>query len=229
MKFRRDFLFNGIILTLTSLFIRWCGVLFNSYLIKKVGAEGIGVYTLVQSVYGLAVTFACSGINLGTTRLISEAMAKKRKNDIKRALLLSFTYALLFSTAAFIFVFFFAKMIGNSIIDDNRTVASLKILAFSLPFISISSVFSGYFSAVRKAYKNALVTVIETFLRITVTVSLLKFVDLGDIVRSCALVSLGAVISELCSVLCNCFLWMIEKKDPNIASNEITHGLTKKC
>ena len=49
---------NGLLLTVTSLFLRWCALLFNGYISKKLGAEGMGIYSLVQSVLGFAITFA---------------------------------------------------------------------------------------------------------------------------------------------------------------------------
>lgn len=58
---------NGLILTLSALAMRIVGVSFNSFITSKVGADGIGLYTLIMSVYGFSVTVASSGVHLATT------------------------------------------------------------------------------------------------------------------------------------------------------------------
>ena len=57
----------------------------------------MGVYTLVQNVFGFSVTFACSGINLGATRVISENIANKDFYGVKKSLKMCIFYSLFFS------------------------------------------------------------------------------------------------------------------------------------
>ena len=71
----KKFLVNGSILTLTSLLLRAIGVSFNVYISNLVGAEAMGLFTLISTVYALALTLATSGVGLATTKLISEALA----------------------------------------------------------------------------------------------------------------------------------------------------------
>ena len=75
MKKIRSFAINGTILTICSLLMRTVSVAFNVYVAKCAGAEAMGLYSLLSSVYGFAVTLALSGINLAVTRLVSEALA----------------------------------------------------------------------------------------------------------------------------------------------------------
>ena len=70
----RRFFINGIILTATSLLLRGVGVAFGAFVTGKMGADGMGLYTLIMSVYGLAVTAASAGVNLAATRLCAEAV-----------------------------------------------------------------------------------------------------------------------------------------------------------
>ena len=72
MKLIKTFIINGIILTITSLILRLIGMFFNSYISQKIGAEALGLYGLVMSVYAFSLTLALSGINLATTKIVSE-------------------------------------------------------------------------------------------------------------------------------------------------------------
>ena len=63
---------NTVFLTVTSLSLRLAGLAFQVFLSKKMGAGGIGLFTLVMSVYGFLATLAISGIRFATTRVVSE-------------------------------------------------------------------------------------------------------------------------------------------------------------
>ena len=55
--------------------MRTIGMFFNVYISNKIGTEAIGIYQLIMSVYMFAITLANSGINLATTRIVSEQQA----------------------------------------------------------------------------------------------------------------------------------------------------------
>lgn len=211
---------NGMIMTATSLVLRLLGVLFNSYISKELGTEGMGIYSLVQSVFGFAVTFACSAINLGTTRLISEALAVRRDSDIKNIVKNSVFYSLFFSLLSTVILLFGSGYIGEKLLGDYRTVKCIKILAVSLPFISLSSVLNGYFSAVRRVYKSATVMLVEHFIHIFVTARLFSLFMYNDVEKACISVALGTVVAEIVSFLYNFLLYLIDVRKYNIKDSE---------
>ena len=59
MNRTKRFLRDGLILALSAVFMRTVGVLWNAYVSNTVGAESMGLLSLVMSVYGFSVTFAC--------------------------------------------------------------------------------------------------------------------------------------------------------------------------
>lgn len=72
-----QFLRNALVLSLSGLVLRCVSVSFNVYLTDKLGADGIGLYSLVMSVYSFAVTVATSGINLAATRMVAEGVGRR--------------------------------------------------------------------------------------------------------------------------------------------------------
>ena len=48
---------NAFILTITSFILRGFGIVLRSYMSNKIGAEGMGLYQLIVSIYVLATTF----------------------------------------------------------------------------------------------------------------------------------------------------------------------------
>ena len=68
MQKGRRFLYNAVLLAVVNIALRLIGVSFNTFVTAKVGAEGMGLLTLVMSVYGLSVTVAASGVNLAAVQ-----------------------------------------------------------------------------------------------------------------------------------------------------------------
>ena len=71
LKRLRRFFLNAVLLGATTIFMRSVAVVFNAYVSGKIGAEGMGLYSLITSVYGFAVTLATSGVSLAVIRLVS--------------------------------------------------------------------------------------------------------------------------------------------------------------
>ena len=71
------FIKNAAVLTLTSLAFRLAGIVFKVWLAKKIGADGIGLYGLVFSLYTVAAAGTASGLPVAVTRLVSEQVEKK--------------------------------------------------------------------------------------------------------------------------------------------------------
>ena len=227
----KKFIANGLCLTLTSLLLRWVGVLFNTYISNNLGSEGMGVYTLVQNVFSFAVTFACSGINLGATRIISESIANNDFYGVKKSLKICIIYSLFFSVTSLLLTYGLSEYIGNKILGDARTVKSIKILALSLPFISLSSVFNGYFSAVRKVYKSAGGMIFEKFIQIGFTVNIMSAFSVKGIEFACVAVAFGTLLSEILSLLYNAVLCVADFKKykimPQYSNNNAGNKLLK--
>ena len=146
----KTFIYNSLLLTMSAVLMRAVGVAYNVYISNRVGAEVMGLYSLVTNVWGFALTLATSGINLAATRCVAEA--GENKNEVNAAMRKCIIYSLSFGVGATILLFSLAKPISVLWLNDSRAVNPLRIMSFSLPAISISSALSGYFSAVRRVW-----------------------------------------------------------------------------
>ena len=84
MKRIKKFFINTIILVFSSVLLRLIAMFFNIYITNKIGEEALGVFQLIMSVYLFAITFACSGINIASTKIIAEELAIGNKTSIKK-------------------------------------------------------------------------------------------------------------------------------------------------
>ena len=71
---KKIFIKNAFIMTATALILRTIGIFFRIYMSNKIGAEGMGLYQLIFSVYMLGSTFASAGICTAVTRLVTDEL-----------------------------------------------------------------------------------------------------------------------------------------------------------
>ncbi len=197
MSTKFKFFRSGLMLTAVALTMRTVSMFFGAFISRSVGAEGVGIYTLVMTVYSFAVTFATSGISLTVTRLVAGAIGENKSSDVGRILRGAVLYATAFGALATLFLFFGAELLGGMVLDDLRTVKSLKILSFSLVPIALGSVFSGYFVGVKRVGFNASVQVIAQLAKIVLTVLLVVKRADGEIASAVAALCLAVTLTEI--------------------------------
>ena len=203
---------NAMLLTVASLFMRTVGVTFQVVVSGRVGAEAMGLFSILSGVYGFALTLATSGIHLGVTRMAVEAMESGNRARVSGILRRATVYAIFFGVLASLLLFSFAEPIGKVWLKDVRTVSSLRLLAITLPLIALSSAWGGYFSAMRRPWKNAAVQVFEQAIKIGVTMYLLAFFFAKDVESACRILVLGGAVAEVFSFLLEWLLYRFDKR-----------------
>lgn len=199
MKKTKIFFINGIILTVTAFIMKSIGMVFSLYVSNKIGSEAVGVFSLVMSVYMFAITLATSGLSLACTCIVSEQFAKGNFLDGLKAVRSCLLFSLLLGLGSSFLVLLFSNLISQIWLKSMVSSTPLYLISIGLPFISISSVINGYFSAVRQGYKSAFSQVFELLVKIIASVLLLNFYAGKDVESICICLILADVISEICS------------------------------
>lgn len=181
------------------------GTAFNLYISTKIGSEAVGVFSLVMSVYLFAVTLATSGLSLACTCIVSEEFSKESFFNGLKAVKSCIIFSLILGIGNGFIVLLFSDIISQNWLKSMVSCKPLYLIAIGLPFIGISSVINGYFSAVRKGYKTAFAQIFELLVKIFVTIFLLDFYKPQNVELICICLILADVISEICS----CFLVLL--------------------
>ena len=212
MSDKKRFFYNGILLTVVGIAIRLVGMAFNAYVTRTVGAEGIGLYTIIMTVYSFAITFATSGISLTVTRLVAADIGENGGKGVRKILFNSVIYALIFSVSASFVLFFLAEYFGLAVLGDARTVTPLKILSASLIPITLSSLFGGYFVGVRRVAKNAVTQVFGQIFKIVITVFfVLRYAPEG-IDKAVIALALSTTLTEILAFMVGFVQHIFDKK-----------------
>lgn len=211
LKKTKIFFINGIILTITAFIMKSIGMVFNLYVSNKIGSEAVGVFSLVMSVYMFAITLATSGLSLACTCIVSEQFAKGNFFDGLKAVKSCLLFSFLLGLGSSFLVLLFSNLISQIWLKSMVSSIPLYLISLGLPFISISSVINGYFSAVRKGYKSAFSQVFELLVKIIVSILLLNFYASTNVEAICICLILADVISEICSCCLLLALYQMDK------------------
>lgn len=198
MQLLKSKVFLGtVIMTAFSLLVRVLGFVFRIYLSNRIGAEGMGQYQLVNSVYMLAATVVTSGIGAAVTRLTAELVSSGR--DEKGAVKTSLHVCGILGIGVGILLFAGAPLWTKLFLYDRHLVSAVRILAPCMPAIALCSCFCGYFYGVRHVLPAAFTQFLEQAVRIAVLV--IGFEFLGNTSTSSGVtiavlsVSLGEILS----------------------------------
>lgn len=216
MKAAKQYFYNAFLMTGAALLMRAVSVAFNVYVTGKLGADGMGLLTLVSSAYGFAITFATSGISLAVTRMTAETVltaprgeAEKRLGYVMRT---SVIYCLFFGIVGGVALYFGADYIGGVLLGDARTVGCLRLLSFTLPPTALTSALAGYFNACRRVYKNAVSDFCGQVLKIMLTATLLSFFLPTGIEYMLVAVIGGGAVAEAASFVVALCLYLQDRR-----------------
>ena len=207
----KRFLQNALFMAAAALLMRTVSVSYNAFLSSSIGAEGMGLFALVVSLQGFAITFATSGVQLAVTRLVSESLGRGEPASARASLRRATLYALFFSGIACVCLFFGAPFFGGVVLGDERTILSLRILALALPPFALTAVLNGYFTAVARVMCASVIQVAEQGIRILLTIWLIGLMSPYGMSYTCAAVVLGAGVAQLFTCICLAIRFFVDR------------------
>ncbi len=213
MRTSRDFIKDGLMLTVTSLILRSAGVFFSARLSAVAGNSVMGLYTQIMNIYAFAITASAAGVNLGAVRIVSECIGGGELSKVRCALKACISYCIRAGLLVALIMFFCAPLFGNVLIGDSRSVISLRALAFALPFISISNAFHGFFNGIKKISASAFTSLFEQFVRISATLGALTLFANADTEMLCLVLVICNAASEAFSCLILFFFYILQRKN----------------
>ena len=211
MKTLKIFVLNTFILLISSIILQVITLFFNIYISNTIGEEAIGVFSLVMSVYTFGITLASAGINISATRVVAEELACKNEVGAKAAAKRCILFSLIFGVCASFIFFILADFIAVNCLHNRISKNVIYLICVALPFISMSAAINGYFTAVRRVYKNALAKFGEEIVKIVCAVTFLKSFMPNSAGSACYTLILADIISEVSSFLHLYILYLRDK------------------
>ncbi len=202
------FLKSTFILIISGFLTKILGFLIRIIYSRIIGEVGVALYSIATPTYSLLLTISSLAIPTAISKLIAENMAKGNRSikilTTSAAIILTINFSLI------IIMLLTSKFIANNLLQEPRSYPILIAMALTLPFVSISSVFKGYFYGKQNMVPHATSNVLEQIVRIIIIYLVLP--KLMNINVLCAVVGLVllTIISEVSSIIV--FLFFLPAK-----------------
>jgi len=198
MKKKNIFIKSTIILILGGVITKILGFIIRIIYTRIVGAEVIGLYSLVMPTYSLLITIAT--LALPTT--ISKLIAEGNHNNVK-IVSTSTILIMLINLVVVIFMLISAKFIAINLLHEERCYLLIISMALTFPIISISSIIKGYYYGKQNMIPNVVSNVIEQVIRgLLIYIFVPIIMEKNEILAACSLF-LFSFIEELVSIFVN--------------------------
>lgn len=179
--------------------MRVLGMVFRVYIAGWLGGEGMGLYQLILAVYAVFVSLATAGVNVASTKLAAQSLARGR--GMAPTLWGLVSAAACFGTLAMLAQFALAEPVAHWMLHDARAELGLRVLAPSLPFMTVAGALRGCFLARRRVEPNVTAQLIEQLVRMGVAAFALSRLAAWGAGYACGAVLIGNTISEAVSCL----------------------------
>ncbi len=198
MTKRRTMAGSAVFLAVFALFSKIIGAFYRVPLTNILGAEGMGMYQLVFSIYALVLSLTTGGIPLAVSRIVAE---KKASGGDTITVL---RFALLFVTAtaaviAVVLIFagrYIALLQGNAAVSFGYT-----LLAPSVLLVSAISMFRGWFQGNYDVVPTAVSQLIEQVFKLIFGLVLAYYLSPRGTIYAVYGALAGVAISELAALL----------------------------
>ena len=221
----QNLIISTLILTATSFLTRTIGMISSVFLSQILGAEGIGIYELVMTIYMTAVVFASAGLCVSVSRLIAEELGKNQLGNISQIMRVAFSFGFVMSFLISILLFISAPYLANYFIHDKSAILGLRLLTLSIPFMTCSSCFKGYFYATKKAAYPASADILEQFVKVGLLMTLVNLYAPKGTAYAYGAIGIGLTVGEITSWSYLLSLFILDRR--HAKKNPISHNNIK--
>ncbi len=197
-KTNNIFIKSTIILIIGGIITKILGFIIRIVYTRIVGAEVIGLYSLVMPTYSLLITIAT--LALPTT--ISKLIAEKKDQNLK----IISTSTILIMAINFIVVLLMilsAKYIAIYLLHEERCYLLIIAMSLTFPIISLSSIVKGYFYGKQNMIPNVVSNIIEQLVRGLLIYLFVPLIMEKSEILAAASLFLFSFIEELISIFIN--------------------------
>lgn len=142
---------------------------------RELGPDGLGIYTLVFTIYLFGMQFAAFGIGSALIKYVAEF--SDEKHLVKEYFSSGLLGALVIGTLIAILLYIISDFVAVSIFHVQEMGDYLKYVSFCLPFIAIQKIVLGTLVGLRKMKIDALINIIQNTFIFALSVYLVLFLD----------------------------------------------------
>lgn len=196
---RRSVFFSLFAISASNVILQLMGFIYRVFLSRLIGAEGVGVYSLIMPFYSSITAITLTGLLVAVARISAERSSRGdfsgARKSVSRAQIVFVTMTLIVG----LLTVCFRGFIAETLLGDARCAPSLVIILFCLFLTGFENIFKNYFYGVGRVAPQITSELTEQAVRFLAVMGLLLVFRPQNPAESSALIVLGMVASELVS------------------------------
>ena len=151
---------GSAILLVANLMVKIIGAMFKIPLQRLIGNEGMGYFGAAYSIYSGLFVIATAGLPVAVSKMVSESMVQGNLRETKRIYHTAYVIFLIIGVLGSGALFLFADNWAATTEFTNSNIA-IRAIAPSILFVSLMSVYRGFFQGMSNMIPTAISEVVE--------------------------------------------------------------------
>ena len=160
---------GAAILAVGILVVKLIGMFYKIPLLNIIGEQGSADFNNAYNIYSVLLTISTAGLPVAVSKLVSEADALGRRNQVRRTFRLALALFLILGVLSFLVMFFGSEQLAG-LMNDSMAAPGIRALAPAVICVGCLSAFRGYAQGHGSMTPTAVSQIIEALCKLTVTV-----------------------------------------------------------
>lgn len=220
MSKKNEFLKGAAILGLAGIVVKFLGMFFRIPLGNIIGDEGMSYYQSAYPIYNYLLVISTAGIPTAIAKIVSEKRAVGDYSGAKKVLKVSFVLLAIIGIFTSMIIIFGAPWLVKAI-KNEPALKSVMAIGPALFFVSLMSVFRGYFQGTQNMAPYGISQVVEQFFRVVCGLGLAIFFLGRGVEFAAAGGTFGATIGSFFGFVVILFMYIKYTKNNREIDSEI--------
>ena len=159
------------ILTVSTILVKIIGAIFKIPLIAILPEEAYGDFNGAYNIYSFFLTISTAGLPVAVSKLVSEANALNRRNQVRRTFRLALVLFLTLGLISFLVMFFRADALAG-MMNDSKAAAGIRALAPAVVCVGCLAALRGYSQGHSNMAPTSVSQIIEALCKLVVGLGL---------------------------------------------------------
>jgi len=162
---------GAAILAVGILVVKLIGMFYKIPLVNIIGEQGTADFNNAYNIYAVLLTISTAGLPVAVSKLVSEANALGRRNQVSRVFRLALALFLTLGTLSFLVMYLRADWLAG-LMNDTKAAAGIRALAPAVICVGCLSAFRGYTQGHSNMTPTSVSQIIEALCKLVVGLGL---------------------------------------------------------
>ena len=168
---QNSFFGGAAILAAGILIVKLIGMFYKIPLINIIGEAGAADFNNAYNIYAVLLTVSTAGLPVAVSKLVSEANALDRRNQVRRTFRLALVLFLALGLISFLVMFFRADALAG-MMNDSKAAAGIRALAPAVVCVGCLAALRGYSQGHSNMAPTSVSQIIEALCKLVVGLGL---------------------------------------------------------